>query len=570
MVQDEIRSAVSKATGLEPGEVHLETPEIEAHGDFATNTAMVMGKKEGKNPRELAEEIKAKLEKDEDLSEYVEKIEIAGPGFINFWLVQSYLVSNMASILESDDFSRSDAFKGKKYMFEFAHPNTHKELHIGHMRTLILGEALARMYTTTGADVYRANYQGDIGPHVAKAIWGTQKLLDEGGQTWEDAEKLSDNEKAHLLGEGYVRGVKDYEDEELKDQIDELNTKLYEKDESVKDEYQRTRGWSLKYYDNFYERFYTKYDKLYFESEVEAEGKSIVESNKGKVFEESEGAVIFDGEEYGLHKRVFITKDGNPTYEAKEMALVPMQFGDFPFDKNVHVVANEQKGYFEVVFKAVELIDDNFKGRLYHLPMGMVNLVGKKMSSRTGEIFKVDELLGEVKELLKPLIDEDIKGEEKDEVLEMITIGAVKYWMLKTNPKMDIIFDIKKSVSLDGNSGPYLQYTYARSRSVLRKAGVNEIEIEKKKESEFNESELSLMRAFAQFQGVIVDASKNYSPNLVCTYLFELAQKFNSFYNSNKIIGGDNEEVRIALTAATSEVLKEGLNLLGIKVPERM
>lgn len=569
MVRQEIKKAIAKVTELKPNDVHLETPEIEAHGDFATNVAMILSKKEGKKPRELAEEIKAKLENDEDLGKAVGKIEVAGPGFINFWLTDAYLISNLTKVLEGDKYYKTNAFNGKKYMFEFAHPNTHKELHIGHMRTLILGEALSRLNEASGAKVFRANYQGDIGPHVAKAIWGTEKLLEEKKESWDDAEKLTDEEKAHLLGEGYVRGVADYEDEELKPQIDELNAKLYEKDESVKEVYERTRGWSLKYYDNFYNRFYVNYDKLYFESEVEAKGKKIVESYKGKVFEESEGAVIFDGEKHNLHKRVFITKDGNPTYEAKEMALVPTQFADFPFDTNVHVVANEQKGYFEVVFKAMELIDENFKGRLFHLPMGMVNLVGKKMSSRTGEIFKVDELLDEVKGLLIPMLDEDLKGKEKDDVAEMITVGAVKWWMLRTSPMMDIVFDIKKSVSLEGNSGPYMQYTCARARSVLKKAKINDLRL-KGSGLKMNDQERGLMRTFAQFSGVIVDASKNYSSNQVCTYLFDLAQKFNSFYNSNKIIGGDNEELRLALTAGTAETIKRGLDLLGIKAPQRM
>ncbi|MBI3887597.1 arginine--tRNA ligase [Candidatus Microgenomates bacterium] len=402
-----------------------------------------------------------------------------------------------------------------------------------------------------------------MSPHVAKAVWGTEKLLKEKNINWGDAQKYTLSEKAHLLGQGYIEGNKSYE--ENKEEIDGLNKKLYVKDPSVKDVYERTRKWSLDYYSSFYSRFYTHFDKLYFESEMADPGKKIVLENVGKVFEESDGAIVFAGEKYGLHTRVFVTKDGNPTYEGKDMALAPAQFNDFPFDKCVHVVANEQTGYFQVIIKALELINPNLEGREYHLPMGMVQLVGQKISSRTGVLVTVDGLLDDVKALLKELT--------KDEnSLEPTTIAAVKYSVLKTSPIMNSTFDLEKSVSLDGDSGPYIQYSYARARSVLRRANF-QFEISnfnsnfKIQTSNLQTEEIAVLRFVYRFPEVVEAAARTYSPNLVCTYLFELAKRFNNFYNSCPIL--DNE-FRLALTQATSIVLKNGLNLLGIESLERM
>lgn len=352
-------------------EILLEHPENADHGDFSTNVAFQVAKKMQKSPQAIAQEIVSLLEKQN--SPLIERVE-AAQGFVNLYLKAHVLIEALSEInKQKEKFGNNVSQKGKKIMVEFAHPNTHKELHIGHMRTLVTGEALARIFNACGATVFRANYQGDIGPHVAKAIWGTEQILKEYGMSWKEAEKLSLAEKAHLLGKGYMKGNQEYESH--KADINELNTKLYAKEKEVMPVYVRTRKWSLDYFDSFYERFGTKFNKLYFESNVAEAGKKIVEKNIGKVFEESDGAVIFDGEKYGLHKRVFLTQDKNPTYEAKEIGLAPAQYKDFSFDLNVHVVANEQSDYFKVVLKALDLVDEKFRGREYHLPMGMVQLL---------------------------------------------------------------------------------------------------------------------------------------------------------------------------------------------------
>jgi arginyl-tRNA synthetase len=398
--------------------------------------------------------------------------------------------------------------------------------------------------------------------------------MSEKGLVIADFEAWTDRDKAHFLGDGYVRGSKDYEDH--KEEIDEINKKLYKKDPSMMPLYEKTRQWSLDYYDDLYRRFYTKYDRMFFESEVAECGKKIVEENTGKAFIRDNGAIIFPGEKYGLHTRVFVTQAGNPTYEGKEMCLAYKQYETFPFDKNIHVVANEQKGYFEVVIKALELIDpERFKGREFHLSMGMVQMVGRKMSSRTGDILTVDWLIDEVKNRVKGIITEQkISTEEADMIVEKITIGAIKYSVLRVGTEADVAFDIEKSVSLEGNSGPYLQYTYARTQSVLRKAEFSKHPLIKGRLNveDLKPEELELLRQLVRFENVVGEAAERYAPNIVSNYLFVLAQAFNLFYQKLPILKetGAARDLRLVLTIGTGKVIRSGLELLGIQTPERM
>ncbi|MFZ2153410.1 MAG: arginine--tRNA ligase [Microgenomates group bacterium] len=497
-----------------------------------------------------------------DIVEKVDKV----AGFSNIWIKNNVLVEEAENILNEkfkNELSQLNA--KKKVMVEFAHPNTHKELHVGHMRTLITGESLGRIFETTGAKVFRANYQGDIGPHVAKALWGVMKLFKANNEDLESWQKKTNAEKAHFLGKAYALGCTDYENEN-KAEIDEINQKLYQKDKSIWGLYQTTRQWSLNYYEEFYARFYTKFDSLFFESQISEIGKQIVLDNLGKVFEKGdEGAIVFDGSKYGLHKRVFITGAGTVTYEGKEMGLAVAQRKEFAYDKNIHVVGNEQSGYFRVVIQALELLDPWYKDRQYHLPMGMVNLVGKKMSSRTGDIVTVDSILDETKDEVRKLIKEGV--ENKDEVAEKVTIGAVKFSVLRSDPTQNSIFDIKKSIDLNGNSGPYLQYTFARCTSVLQKTKVKN---KKTKLEGFDENEMPLLRYFYIFNEKIVEAAERYSPAVIAEYLLNLARKYNEFYAKCRIIGEPEEERRLFLTAVSARILKTGLNLLGIETLEKM
>lgn len=545
-------------------EPEVTQPKDISKGDFTTNIAFLASKELKKSPQDIAEEIVVKLSH----LEYLEKIEVV-KGFINFWISNNFLSASLNKLLEQGYQPENTSLQGQKVMVEYAHPNTHKEMHIGHMRTLITGEAISRLLESQGSKVFRANYQGDIGPHVSKALYGIQKIMKYRGLALEEIKKWSHKDKAHLLGEGYVIGSSDYEGH--KEEIDAINSSLYKKSEDLWPLYEETRRWSLDYYQDFYTRFYTRFDRLFFESEMAECGKKIVLENMPKVFTQDQGALIFSGEKYGLHTRVFVTKDGNPTYEGKEMCNALTQYQTFPFDKKIHVVASEQKGYFEVVFKALELIDPKkFKDKQIHLSMGMVQLSDRKISSRTGEVLTVDWLVDEVKEKVNEMLKEGrIKADDKEKVAEQITIGAIKYSVLKVGVGQNVAFDIQKSVSLDGDSGPYLQYTYARTRSVLAKTGAKPEKMEIGK-SKLETEEENLLRLIYRYPQIVEEAALKYSPNVLASYLFDVAQSFNLFYQKHKILGSETENLRIFIALITARVLKLGLETLGIETPEQM
>jgi arginyl-tRNA synthetase len=543
-----IKKDLEKILGFE-----VEVTENSDFGDYSSSVAL-----SHKPPREFAEKLVVKLKADKKLGEIVDKIESAGPGFINFWLKKDVLVDNLIQIEEEKEkYGTSDLFKGQKIMFEFAHPNTHKSFHIGHLRNITTGETLSRIFEANGAEVIRANYQGDVGLHIAKALWGINKL----GFT--DPKEV--RARAEFLGKAYAVGAKAYEeDEKVKEEIHEINGKVYDKsDDNLNRLYKETRTWSLDYFAEIYKRVYTKFDRLYFESEVFESGREIAkDALKKGILKESDGAVIFPGSEYGLHDRVFISGKGVPTYEAKDLGLAKLQFSEYNPDKLIHTVGPEQIAYFQVVFKALEFIEPETKGREIHVPYGWVRLKEGKMSSRTGNVVLGEWLLDEAKSSIKKSYDTE------EEIAEKIAVGAVKYSFLKTGLGQDIAFDLKESISLEGNSGPYLQYTVARTNSVLaKKSASKNFTLQ---EADLSDEELMVLRTLIEFSEVIESAAKSYSPNLLCNYLYDLAQKYNGFYNKDKIIGGENEEFRLALTAGTGQVLKNGLKILGIQTPEKM
>jgi arginyl-tRNA synthetase len=560
-----LTAVLARHSAIDVGNIQIEFPENEEFGDFSTNIAM----KSGGNPRKFAEELADKLRADKDLSEIIEKIDIAGPGFINFWLKNDVLLNNLIQISkEKEKYGQGEAMKGKKLMVEYAHPNTHKAFHIGHLRNITTGETLCRIFESQGAQVIRANYQGDIGLHIAKALYGIQI----GG--FEDPKDVK--KRAEYLGKVYALGATKFEETDgAKEEVSEINKKIYDQsDPEINKLYKLTRQWSLDYFESIYERVYTKFDRLYFESECADSGKKIaMDALKKGILTESEGAIIFKGSDHGLHDRVFISGKGVPTYEAKDLGLAKLQFGEHDPDRVIHTVGPEQTEYFKVVFKALELIEPETKGREEHIPYGWVRLKEGKMSSRTGNVILGEWLLDQAKEAIMKEFAPD------EETAEAIAVGAVKYSFLKNGLSQDIAFDLKESISLEGNSGPYLQYTVARINSLLAKSESERQNFDHKnlkKEMSVNggetleSEELSVLRTLVRYGQILENAAKSYSPNLICNYVYNLAQTYNSFYNKHKILGSEKEEFRITMSSGVAEVIKSGLLILGINAPEKM
>lgn len=557
-------------------EFTVEHPVEMEHGDYASNIAMQLfaqKKHQFNSPRELAEQIAAKLKADKNLKKIASEIAVAGAGFINISIKNEVLVSLLEKVLIKDWKKDKDGFlAGQKIMVEFTDPNPFKEFHIGHLYSNIVGESLSRLFEASGAEVKRANYQGDVGMHVAKSIWGMKQLLRQKDIDLLSLSKQSLVERQKFMGQAYVLGATAYEeDKKAQKEIEDLNKKIYLLDEEIKELYEKGRQWSLEYFETIYQRLGTRFDYYFFEREAGKVGLQLVKQELKKgVFEPSQGAVVFRGDKYGLHTRVFINKLGLPTYEAKDLALAGIKYGQYHYDRSVIVTANEIDEYFRVVLKAMEQVKPELSQKTEHVSHGMVKLPSGKMSSRTGEIITGEWLLDEAKKRALAIMEE-AELPEKEPVAEMVGQAAVKYALLKNSIGRDVIFDFSTSVSLEGNSGPYLQYTYARAQSVLAKSQFSIFNFQKI--PTLNQEELVLLRTIYRFEEVVQEAAEELAPNVVANFLYDLGQKYNAFYNKHRILQADSEkakQLRLMLTAAVAEVLKNGLYFLGIKAPERM
>ncbi len=555
LLQQALKSA---DVALGDAEIVLEHPADLTHGDYSCNIAMRLAKVVGKKPRELAEEIVKSLPE----SEYIGKAEVAGPGFINFYLSASFFGESIGQAIEGgDNFGRVDSLKDKKVMVEYTDPNPFKELHIGHMVPNSIGVALARTAGFAGADVREVTFQGDVGMHVAKSLYGMLQL----GLT------VDDDFTAQDLGKAYAVGSKAFEDEknpEAQEEIKDLNKRIYQiysgEETELKGLYEKGKQVSVSYFEEVYKILNSDFKHYFFESITGQVGEEIVRAHIGDVFEESNGAVIFKGEEYGLHTRVFINAQGLPTYESKDIGLIKLKHDWWPHDTSITVTGGEQEEYFKVMHKAMSLIDVELADTMALVVNGMLELKNGKMSSRTGDVVRALDLIDDVKKIVQK------KMQDADEVsIQQVAIGAIKYSILKSGTSKDIKFDFDTSLSFEGDSGPYLQYTYARCKSVLAKAhpsrGKAKVQIPQDWET------TNIEKLLYRFPEVVERAALEYEPHYIANYLNDLASTYNSWYAQGKILdGSDAEHYKLALTEAAAHTIKNGLYLLGIETPEKM
>ena len=452
-------------------------------------------------------------------------------------------------------------------LFEYTDPNPFKQFHIGHLMSNAIGESLSRLAEFQGANVTRISYGGDVGLHVAKTMWG---ILQNKDTFPKDSDSIS--LKTKYLGDAYVLGSNAYEDnEKAQEEIKNLNKVLFEmSDSSLEEYYQKGKEWSVLHFHEIYKKLGTKFDHEHFESETLSKGLALVKefSEKG-VFENSDGAVVYKGENEGLHTRVFINSQGLPTYETKELGLTSLKFQKYNPDVSVVITASEQTDYFKVILSVLGKINKEWAEKTQHIAHGMMRFAEGKMSSRKGNVITGESLILETEEAVREIIKgRELPQETKNKIAEEVAVAAIKYSVLRQAPGGDIIFDRAKAVSFEGDSGPYLQYTAVRASSVLEKADW------KNKQPVFQilQKDVYPIEHFLyRFPEVVTRASSEKSPHYIVSYLIELASSFNSFYAHNKIIdAGDESEYRLGITQAVSGILSNGLYLLGIKVPERM
>ncbi len=596
-VKQQIAKLLADASGLDEGKAlaTLEMPKNE-FGDLSSRIAFVLAGEQKKNPMEVATDIVAKLPK----NEYVSKIEIKGP-YINFYFSDKFYTEAADEIVkQKEKFGRSLKVEGRttvknktqnsrpktqKVMIEYFHANTHKGVHIGHIRNVSLGEALCRILEFTGNEVIRANFQGDIGPHVAKCLWGYINIYHE---------KAPEENRGIWLGKVYSEAsIKIKGNEQLEHEVKDINVKLYAGDKKLTEMWKKTRKWCLDDFEKFYKEFGVKFNELYFESQTEKIGTQIVkEALKKGIAKEDQGAVVMDLKEDNLGVYVLLTKEGYPLYSTKDLGLAKIKFDKYELDKSIHVVGKEQEFHFKQLFKTFEKFGmKKAAGVSYHLIYDLVMLPEGKMSSREGTMVLYDDLKNRLLEITKTEImkrHEDWNKKQVEETAMKIALAAIKFTMVRREHNKVLIFDWDHALNLEGDSGPYLQYAYVRTTGILDGAGrsatvagaghsvtVNKSGKAKKPKNQYSYSseEKKLLNLLARFPEVIESSAVHLSTITLADYLLHLAAAFNKFYATSHVLNADKEDAKVArltIVKATNETLKSGLDLLGIECPERM
>ena len=560
IIKSAIESALASLNISHDKEITIEHPRELSHGDFATNIAMVLAKVEGKNPRELAEAISEKISAPE-----IASVEIAGPGFINIRLSDEFLSSEIKIIQDKGDFyGWNESWKGKRILVEHSSPNLFKPFHIGHMMNNTVGESMARLCKSSGADVSMISYPSDVSLGIGKAVW---QLLQYGVSKLDEYQTLA--EKMTFLGRCYSEGTQAYiDDENIEPRVREITQEIYEhRDTAAYDAYKIGRDLNLEYFIRMTARLGSTFDGFIFESEAGIVGKKLVQENTPSIYTQSGVSTIYEGEQDGLHTRVFINKEGNPTYEAKDTGLMQLKFERYNPDLSVFITDDQQGPYFQVVKKAAGKINPTWEEKTLHKTHGRMSFKGTKMSSRLGNTPIVSDILDTVnEEVYARAGDRELSQEQAD----MISIAAVKYTVLRTQSGKNINFDPETSLSFEGDSGPYLQYTYARSQSMLRKAAEEGIIINSNRPDDWETTDIE--RILYRYSLVLEQSFVGLAPHTVVTYITELAQLFNSWYGNTKIVDTNDSTspYKLALTQSVAQVIKNGLWILGIDAPNEM
>lgn len=514
------------------------------------------------SPPEIAKELEERIKP----AGIVGKISAVGP-YLNFFLDKrkmARLVLNKI-LKEKEKFGNSKTGKGKRVMIEFSNANTHKEYHVGHLRNLCYGDAVARLLAATGKKAIPASYINDFGIHVAKTLWAYEKFYKN--------EKPPEN-LGYFLGQIYARSTGELEkDPNAKEEVGALMAKIESRRGPEYKLWQETRKWSIEQFAKIYEKMGVSFDKIFYENEVIDEGNKMVdELFRKKFLVKSQGAVIANLEKYNLGVLLFLRSDGTALYPVADLPLAIKKFKKYKLDESIYVVDVRQSLYFEQLFKILELL--GYKQKMIHLGYEFVKLPGGMMSSRTGNVITFENLwgeamnraLGEIKKRHANWSEEQIQ-----ETAKKIVVGAIKFEMVKVGKEQTITFDIDRALHFEGFTAAYLQYTHARICSIMRRAETKisgKIDFDK-----FQEKwEYNLMVMLAKFPETLEKAAQAYNPAVLADYLYNLAKIFSDFYRDVKVIGGnpEAEKARIALIGAVKIVLANGLGILGMAAPEEM
>jgi len=571
-------------------QIQLQATKKEFEGDL-TLVVFPFLKISKKSPEETANDLGAELLKSEPL---ISKFNVI-KGFLNLSIAHSYWIELLNDIISDKNYGLvQPEANSPLVMVEYSSPNTNKPLHLGHIRNNLLGYSLCQILAANGNQVVKTNIVNDRGIHICKSMLAWQKFGN--GETPESSGKKGD----HLVGEYYVRFDREYKaqikelmsggmsEEEAKKQAplimeaQEMLLKWEKNDSETVALWEKMNGWVYKGFDETYKRLGVDFDKIYYESKTYLEGKEKVLEGvkKGVFYQREDGSVWADLTSDGLDEKLLLRTDGTSVYMTQDIGTAKQRFDEYPIDKMIYVVGNEQNYHFQVLAILLDRLGFVWGKDLVHFSYGMVELPEGKMKSREGTVVDADDLVDEMIATARETSEElgKLDGLSEEEIANIVRItgmGALKYFILKVDPRKNMTFNPKESIDFNGNTGPFIQYTYARIRSVLRKAAEMNIGMPEKLPSglQISEKESNLIQSVAGFANVVKEAGAQYSPALIANYVYDLVKEYNQFYHDFSILREENESLRafrLQLSESISKVIKNGMGLLGIDVPERM
>ncbi|MBR6263886.1 MAG: arginine--tRNA ligase [Prevotella sp.] len=596
-----VKAAIKELYGQEVPDkmVQLQNTRSEFEGNL-TLVVFPFLKMSKKKPEDTAKEIGDYLVENTDS---VAKYNVV-KGFLNLSIASSAWIGLLNTIHADEHFGEKTATDvSPLVMIEYSSPNTNKPLHLGHVRNNLLGWSLAQIMAANGNKVVKTNIVNDRGIHICKSMLAWQKWGN--GETPETSGKKGD----HLIGDYYVAFDKHYREEvkSLKNQYmsegmdeetaekqakddaplikeaHEMLVKWEQGDKEVRSLWEKMNSWVYAGFDETYRALGVSFDKIYYESETYLEGKAKVEEglDRGLFFRKEDNSVWADLTNDGLDQKLLLRSDGTSVYMTQDIGTAQMRFKDYPIDKMIYVVGNEQNYHFQVLSILLDRLGFKWGKELVHFSYGMVELPNGKMKSREGTVVDADDLIAtmitDARQMSEDKVNKltDISEEEKDEIARIVGMGALKYFILKVDARKNMLFNPEESIDFNGNTGPFIQYTHARIRSILRKAEAEGFIIPQTLETDMpvNAKETDLIQKLNEYGAAVEQAGQNYSPSGIANYCYELTKQFNQFYHDFSILNADSKEektVRLVLAANVAKVIKNGMRLLGIEVPERM
>ena len=574
---------------VETEKIQLQKTRKEFEGDFTLVVFPFLALSK-KRPEETAQEIGEQLKNNLPIIKSFNVVK----GFLNLAIAPSYWVELLKHIDATDKWGTISATEESPLvMVEYSSPNTNKPLHLGHIRNNLLGYALSNIIAANGNKVVKTNIVNDRGIHICKSMLAWQKWGN--GETPESSGKKGD----HLIGDYYVAFDKHYKAElselmekgmskeeaeaasPLMAEAREMLVKWEAGDKEVRALWEQMNGWVYEGFDETYKRLGVDFDKIYYESDTYLVGKETVLGGleKGIFYRREDESVWADLTGDGLDEKLLLRSDGTSVYMTQDIGTAQLRFRDYPIDKMVYVVGNEQNYHFQVLSLLLDKLGFSWGKGLVHFTYGMVELPEGKMKSREGTVVDADDLMDEMINTARETSEElggklnDLTAEEKAEINRIIGLGALKYFMLKVDARRNMLFNPKESIDFNGNTGPFIQYTYARTRSIGRKAAEASAKTAFTAPESISEKECNIIRMLNEFPAVVRQAGTDYSPSGIANYAYELAREYNQFYHDYSILREENEETkafRLLLTDNVGKVIKTAMNLLGIEVPERM